>query len=192
MFREVLRSTLYSSSRPFSSNATRRSSFSTLITNLLPVLGVPRPKIRLTFSIISGEIGCDHERSVGGFGLRLVPIRLFHHLRTGRCGCCFGGGVGAGAGFGRAPKSLSKKLSLRGGGVATTTGRGAFFTLPAASGSGSTEGSALVLAMSLLVEPSRFSSSVASIFGPESLNVAAGIIWNGLDLWAGAIQATCC
>src|SRR5213075_1111884 len=69
MFREVLRSTLYSSRRPFSSNATRRSSFSTLITNLLPVLGPPRPKIRLTFSIISREIGCDHERSVEGFGL---------------------------------------------------------------------------------------------------------------------------
>ncbi|MEY2559266.1 MAG: hypothetical protein QOE34_2691, partial [Verrucomicrobiota bacterium] len=82
-----------------------------------------------------------------GFLFRLVPIRLFHHLRTGRC---FGGGVGgAGAGFGRTPKSLSKKLGLRGGGVATTTGRGAFFTLTAASGSGSTEGSALVFAMSL-------------------------------------------
>src|ERR1700704_2958134 len=77
MFREVLRSTLYSSRRPFSSNATRRSSFSTLIINLLPVLGPPRPKIRLTLSIISGEIGCDHERSVGSFGLRLVPINLF-------------------------------------------------------------------------------------------------------------------
>src|SRR5437762_12624860 len=108
----------------------------------------------------------------------------FHHLRTGR-GVCFGGGVGAGAGFGRTPKSLSKKLSLRGGGVATTTGRGAFFTLPAASASGSTEGSAVVLAMSLLVEPSRFSSSVAANFGPESLNSTAGIIWNGFDFRAG-------
>ena len=76
--------------------------------------------------------------------------------------------------------------------MATTTGRGAFFTLPAASGSGSTEGSALVLAMSLLVEPSRFSSSVAANFGPESLNSTAGIIWNGFDFRAGAIQATCC
>src|SRR2546423_1475493 len=163
MFREVFRSTLYSSRRPFSSNATRRSSFSTLITNLLPVLGPPRPKIRLTLSIISRESGCDHERGVASFCGRVVPIRLFHHLRTGRC---FGGGVGAGAGFGRTPKSLSKKLSLRGGGVATTTGRGAFFTLPAASASGSTEGSAVGFAISISDRTSRFFFTVPAKFWP--------------------------
>src|SRR2546429_7084189 len=38
MLRELLRSTLYSSSRPFSSSATRDSSFSTLSMSLLPVL----------------------------------------------------------------------------------------------------------------------------------------------------------
>src|ERR1700724_3062909 len=53
MLREPLRSTLYSSSRPFSSSATRRSSFSTLTTILLPVLGEPRPKIFLTLSNIN-------------------------------------------------------------------------------------------------------------------------------------------
>src|SRR5688572_25892754 len=67
MLREVLRSTLYSSSRPFSSSATRRSSFSTLIINLLPVFGEPKPKIRFTLSIIIGERVCDHERSVATF-----------------------------------------------------------------------------------------------------------------------------
>src|SRR5207237_9736402 len=122
---------------------------------------------------------------------RSGSIKRFHHRRTGRGGC-FGGGVGAGAGFGRAPKSLSKKLSLRGGGVATTTGRGAFFTFPAASGSGSTEGSAVVFAMSVLLSPFRFSSSVALSFGPESLKVTAGIDWNGFGLCAGATHATCC
>src|ERR1700759_775715 len=52
MLREVLRSTLYSSRRPFSSNATRRSSFSALMTILFPVLRDERPKIFRTFSNI--------------------------------------------------------------------------------------------------------------------------------------------
>src|SRR6266550_3729928 len=55
MFRELLRSTLYSSSRPPSSKATRVSSFSTLRTSLLPVLREGRPKIFLTLSIIKME-----------------------------------------------------------------------------------------------------------------------------------------
>src|SRR5690242_4880002 len=62
MLREPLRSTLYSSSRPFSSNATRRSSFSTLTTNLLPVLREPRPKIFFTLSNIKFKRLRDRER----------------------------------------------------------------------------------------------------------------------------------
>src|SRR5215217_4757681 len=52
MLRELLRSTLYSSKRPFSSKATRDSSFSTLTMSLLPVFRDERPKIFLTLSII--------------------------------------------------------------------------------------------------------------------------------------------
>src|SRR5262249_39662787 len=44
IFRELLRSTLYSSSRPFSSRATRDSSFSTLRMSFLPVFREERPK----------------------------------------------------------------------------------------------------------------------------------------------------
>src|SRR5207248_10180667 len=107
MLRELLRSTLYSSSRPFSRSATRRSSFSTLIISLLPVLGEPRPKIRFTFSIISGESGCDHEPDRF---LARVRFDQSFHLRVGRRT-----GVGAGGcvAFGRMPKSLSKKLGDR-------------------------------------------------------------------------------
>src|SRR5688572_468651 len=127
MFREVLRSTLYSSSRPFSSSATRRSSFSTLIINLLPVFGEPKPKMRFTLSIIIGERVCDHERSVALLGRARFRSRIVHLRAGGR----FGGGVGAGTGvgFGRAPKSRSKKLGFRGGGVATGIARTTF--LPA-------------------------------------------------------------
>ena len=57
MLREVLRSTLYSSSRPFSSSATRRSSFSTLMISLLPVLREERPKNLFTLSIINLKVG---------------------------------------------------------------------------------------------------------------------------------------
>src|SRR3954470_1909853 len=53
MLREVLRSTLYSSSRPFSSSATRRSSFSTLTMILLPVLREEMPIIFRTFANIN-------------------------------------------------------------------------------------------------------------------------------------------
>src|SRR5215213_10182576 len=60
MLRELFLSTLYSSRRPFSSSATRRSSFSTLITSFLPVFREARPKIRFTFSIIGRGKFCDH------------------------------------------------------------------------------------------------------------------------------------
>src|SRR5205807_7490792 len=65
MLRALLRSTLYSSRRPFSSNATRRSSFSTLTTNLLPVLRDVRPKIFFTLSNINFERLRDRERKHG-------------------------------------------------------------------------------------------------------------------------------
>src|SRR5450432_2610652 len=90
-----------------------------------------------------------------------------------------GGGVGTGAGLGRTPKSLSKKLSFRGGGVATGVGRRLRrwpATRPLASASSSTSGFALALAMSELVDPSRFSSSLAISLGFESLKSTAAII----------------
>src|SRR4030095_14027516 len=68
MLRELSRSTLYSSSRPSSSRATRRSSFSTLITILLPVLRRDRPRIRFTCSIIVLQIFRSHR---GGSGAEL-------------------------------------------------------------------------------------------------------------------------
>src|SRR5258707_15060734 len=52
MLRELSRSTLYSSSWPSSRRATRRSSFSTLIISLLPVLRRDRPRNFFTCSII--------------------------------------------------------------------------------------------------------------------------------------------
>src|SRR5882757_2026851 len=67
MLREVLRSTLYSSSRPFSSKATRRSSFSTLLTILLPVLGDDRRKIFRTLSNI--KLKCWRDRKRNGYAI---------------------------------------------------------------------------------------------------------------------------
>src|SRR5205814_9202543 len=61
MLRALLRSTLYSSSRPFSSRATRDSSFSTLTISLLPVLR-GRPKIFRTLSNIKVNRFCRSER----------------------------------------------------------------------------------------------------------------------------------
>ena len=55
MLRELLRSTLYSSSRPFSSRATRRSSFSTLMISLLPVLR--RDKTKKSFHFFDHNAG---------------------------------------------------------------------------------------------------------------------------------------
>src|SRR6267378_6578891 len=63
MFRELLRSTLYSSSRPFSSRATRDSSFSTLIMSFLPVFREERPKSFLTLSIIKRNRLSDQKRN---------------------------------------------------------------------------------------------------------------------------------
>src|SRR5207237_5266283 len=65
IWRESLRSTLYSSRRLFSSNATRRSSFSTLTTNLFPVLREVRPKIFFTLSNINFERLRDREPKHG-------------------------------------------------------------------------------------------------------------------------------
>ena len=48
-----------------------------------------------------------------------------------------------------------------------------------------------MVAISVLVEPSRFSSSLAASLGLESLNSTTGIDWNGFDLCAGASQASC-
>src|SRR5712692_8904802 len=62
MLRELSRSTLYSSSCPFSSNATRRSSFSTLTINLFPVLREERPKIFFTLSNINLKWFYDQKR----------------------------------------------------------------------------------------------------------------------------------
>src|SRR5260370_3935592 len=77
IWREPLRSTLYSSSRPFSSNATRRSSFSTLTTNLLPVLRAVRPKIFFTLSNIDFERLRDREPKQGQ---GIVHCSLDRHL----------------------------------------------------------------------------------------------------------------
>src|SRR2546422_4157782 len=76
IWREPLRSTLYSSRRLFSSNATRRSSFSTLTTNLLPVRREPRPKIFFTLSNINFERLHDRERT---YAQRIVHCSLDRH-----------------------------------------------------------------------------------------------------------------
>src|SRR5882724_525601 len=117
ILREFLRSTLYSSSRPFSSSATRDSSFSTLSISLLPVLREERPKIFFTLSIIKVKGLTDQKqncRCVLGQSL----WSKVHRVPRRRLG---GGGVGAGAGWRRIPKSRWKKL--RGAGAATGAGR---------------------------------------------------------------------
>src|SRR5215831_401451 len=101
MFRELLRSTLYSSRRPPSSKATRVSSFSTLRTSLLPVFREGRPKIFLTLSIIKMEGLTGHQPSCR-YKLQeqfrpkvhLVVVRWFRL-----------GGGGGGAGWRFIPKS---------------------------------------------------------------------------------------
>src|SRR5437016_4268692 len=93
MLRELLRSTLYSSSRPFSSSATRDSSFSTLSMSLLPVLREERPKIFFTLSIIKVKGLTDQKRNCR----RVLGQSLWskvHRVPRRRLG---GGGVGAGA-----------------------------------------------------------------------------------------------
>src|SRR6266403_1261562 len=90
MLRELLRSTLYSSRRPFSSSATRDSSFSTLSMSLLPVLCEERPKIFFTLSIIKLKCLCDRSGNPSPhFSLR-VCFRFYIrrcvrtcHLRSG-------------------------------------------------------------------------------------------------------------
>ena len=105
MLREVLRSTLYSSSRPFSSSATRRSSFSTLTISLLPVLRTDRPKI-LSYLVYHNSESCFIQSESGQVDAcsLLAEINLMAGARRA------GVGVGAGAVVVATPKSLSKKL----------------------------------------------------------------------------------
>src|SRR5439155_26109219 len=146
MFREFLRSTLYSSSRPFSSRATRDSSFSTLSMSLLPVLREERPKIFFTLSIIKLKRLTDQK-----WNCRYVlPGSLWskvHRVPRRRLG---GGGVGAGTGCRRTPNSRSKKLRGAGGAAGRARATGALArrrTLPCESASGSTSGDASELAI---------------------------------------------
>src|SRR6266487_2106821 len=117
MLRELLRSTLYSSSRPFSSRATRDSSFSTLSMSLLPVLREERPKIFLTLSIIKLK-GLTGQKQNCRYALRRSLWSKVHRVPRRRLG---GGGGGAGTGCRRTPNSRSKKL--RGAGAAAGTAR---------------------------------------------------------------------
>src|SRR5438132_13500747 len=117
LFRQFLRSTLYSSSRPFSSRATRDSSFSTLSMSLLPVLREERPKIFLTLSIIKVKRLTDQKWNCR-YVLRRSLWWKVHRVPRRRLG-----GGGAGTGCRRTPKSRSKKL--RGAGAATGTARAA-------------------------------------------------------------------
>src|SRR5260370_28114693 len=89
MLRELLRSTLYSSSRPFSRSATRDSSFSTLSMSLLPVLREERPKIFFTLSIIKLKCLCDHN---GNKVIHFLLDRHSHRARAPRP--CDGCGTG--------------------------------------------------------------------------------------------------
>src|SRR4029077_1347726 len=91
MLPDFLPSTLYLSSRLFSSSATRDSSFSTLSMSLLPVLCEERPKIFFTLSIIKLKCWCDHSRNKI---IHYLLDRHFHRVRGRRTG----GGVGTGAG----------------------------------------------------------------------------------------------
>src|SRR5207247_5496031 len=108
MLRELLRSTLYSSSRPFCSSATRDSSFSTLSTSLFPVLREESPKIFFTLSIIKLERLIDRK-----WNRREVQRQSFrskvHRVPRRRVG----GGCGGGVGFRPAPKRRSKQLRGR-------------------------------------------------------------------------------
>src|SRR6476646_3713318 len=112
MLREVLRSTLYSSSRPFSSNATRRSSFSALITILFPVLRGEKPKIFRTLSNIQFNKWVDLHRMNERDAVHRWKSNNQNRRRPG------GGGVGVGRGC--EPKSRSKNPCLCGGGVGAT------------------------------------------------------------------------
>src|SRR6476659_8211215 len=138
MLREVFRSTLYSSSRLFSSNATRRSSFSTLITILFPVLRVGRPKIFRTFSNINLGTFRDQERDIRREAVH--PLDRFVYCGNLRRA---GGGVGGGACCLLPPNKRSKKLGVRAGGAMTGWAFGAralLATRPWSSASGSTSG----------------------------------------------------
>src|SRR4029453_3357270 len=100
ILRESLRSTLYSSSRPFSRSATRDSSFSTLSMSLLPVLREESPKILFTLSIIKLERLIDRKRNrrdVQRQSFRSKVHRVPRRRVGGGCGCGCGGGVGRGA-----------------------------------------------------------------------------------------------
>src|SRR5216110_2564103 len=93
IFRELLRSTLYSSSRPFSSSATRDSSFSTLSMSLFPVLREESPKIFLTLSIIKLERLIDRRRNRREVQRQSFQSKI-HRVPRLRIGVGCGGGVG--------------------------------------------------------------------------------------------------
>src|SRR6266487_6392474 len=102
MFRELLRSTLYSSSRPFSSRATRDSSFSTLSIILLPAFREESPKIFFTLSIIKLKWLGGHKQTTDMSCREWFWPKVHRGVPRRRLG---GGGGGAGAGRGCTPKS---------------------------------------------------------------------------------------
>src|SRR4029453_4749851 len=168
LLREVFRWTLYSSSRPFSSSATRDSSFSTLSMSLFPVLCEESPKIFLTLSIIKVERLIGRKRNRRDVQRQSFRSKV-HRVPRRRVG----GGCGGGVGWPRAPKSLSKKL--RGGGVAPGRARAAGtaprrLTWPRESASGSTSGAppAPAICTFALCEASAFFSSPPPSPSPES------------------------
>src|SRR5213592_467046 len=83
ILRELLRSTLYSSRRPFSSNATRDSSFSTLNMSLLQVLREERPKIFLTLSIIKVKGSVTKNATTGKFCSKVSNRKFIEYHDVG-------------------------------------------------------------------------------------------------------------
>src|SRR4030095_14312754 len=98
ILRESLRSTLYSSSQPFSSSATRDSSFSTLSMSLFPVLWEESPKIFFTLSIIKLERLIDRKRNRCDVQRQSFRSKV-HRVPRRRVGGGCGGGAGGARGL---------------------------------------------------------------------------------------------